>query len=149
MPRYDLHIQLVDPAAQTNGANLSFGLEAPILVTGFQALMNRWLKIFLTPKGSHPIRRQEGTEFPYLIGSNVVDVHSLEAVVGEHIDDASLQIKAVERVSPWLKPEQRLRGAALVQFNAIDPTSIEFWVELTNQAGQRMNVLIPYQVNNG
>lgn len=148
MPRYDLHIQLVDPSEQTFGANFSFGVANPILVTGFQALVNRWMKIFMTPKGSHPVRRTEGTEFPYLFGSNVVDIPSLEACVSEYLDDASAQVQAVDKASPNLPAEQRLRAATLIQFNAIGPTQIEFWVEITNQAGQRMRVLIPYLVSN-
>jgi hypothetical protein len=146
MARYDLHIQLVDPSEQTFGANFSFGVANPILVTGFQALVNRWMKIFMTPKGSHPVRRTEGTEFPYLLGSNVTDIPSLEATVAEYIDDATQQVQAVDRMSPNLTNDQRLRAAALLQFNAVDASSIEFWVELTNQANQRMRVLIPYLV---
>lgn len=147
MARYDLHIQLVDPAEQTYGANFSFGLNAPIQVTGFQALVNRWLKIFMTPKGSHPVRRQEGTEFPYLIGSNIADIPSLQATIAEYIDDATQQVQTVDRASPLLTSNQRLRSATLRQFNAIGASSIEFWVELNNEAGQRMQVLIPYLVN--
>lgn len=147
MARYDLHIQLIDPAQQTTGANFSFGLASPILVTGFQSLVNRWMKIFMTPKGSQPIRLLEGTDFAYLIGSNVSDLGSLEAVVAEYLDDATQQVQAVDRVSRTLTNDQRLRSAALIQFNAVPPSGIEFWVELTNQAGQRLRVLIPYLVN--
>lgn len=147
MARYDLHIQLLDPGQQTYGSNFSFALKAPILVTGFQALMNRWMKIFMTPKGSHPVRRQEGTEFAYLIGSNVADTASLQAVISEYIDDATAQVQAVDRANPSLPRTQRLRSATLIQFNATSPSSIEFWVELINEANQRMKVLIPYLVN--
>jgi hypothetical protein len=147
MPRYDLHIQLVDPAEQSYGANFSFGLTAPIQVTGFQALINRWLKIFMTPKGSHPVRRQEGTEFAYLIGSNISDIPSLQATIGEYIDDANQQVQAVDRASPLLAANQRLRSATLKQFNAIGVSSLEFWVEIVNEAGQRLQVLIPYLVS--
>lgn len=147
MAIYDLHIQLLDPAEQTYGANCSFGLDTPILVTGFQSLMNRWLQIFLTPKGTNPIRRLEGTEFAYLFGTNIADPGALQATIGEYVDDATNQVQSVDRASPWLKSDQRLRSAAMVGFNVIDATSIEFWVELINQAGQRMKMLIPYKVS--
>ena len=147
MARYDLHIQLLDPSIQTYGANFSFGLASPIAVTGFQSLINRWMKIFMTPKGTQPLRLQEGTEFPYLIGSNVRDIGSLEATVAEYMDDATDQVQAVDRASPWLTKDQRLRAAALKQFNVVGASGIEFWVELTNQAGQRLQVLIPYLVS--
>jgi hypothetical protein len=147
MPLYDLHIQLLDPSQQTYGSNFSFGLSSPILVTGFQSLINRWLKTFMTPKGSHPIRRLEGTEFPYLIGANVHDIGALQITISDYIDDATQQVQAVDRVSTWLTAEQRLRDAKLKQFNSATPSSIEFWVELSNQANQRLQVLIPYLVN--
>lgn len=147
MPRYDLHIQLVDPSEQTFGANFSFGIANPILVTGFQSLVNRWMKIFMTPKGSHPVRKTEGTEFPYLFGANVTDISTLEMTVAEYIDDAVQQVQAIDRAAPNLTPEQRLRSASLLQFNAVNASSIEFWVQLTNQANQRMRVLIPYLVS--
>ena len=147
MARYDLHIQLLDPSQQTYGSNFSFGLTAPIKVTGFQSLINRWMKTFMTPRGSHPIRRKEGTDFAYLVGSNVRDVGSLEATVAEYMDDATEQVQAVDQVSPWLTQDQRLRGATLKQFNLVGSSGIEFWVELTNQAGQRLQVLIPYLVS--
>lgn len=146
MAIYDLHIQLLDPSEQTYGSNFTFNLENPILVTGFQSLANRWLKTFMTPKGSHPIRRTEGTEFAYLIGSNIDDPQSLQTTVAEYIDDATEQVRAVDLASPWLSSEERLQNATLVQFNVVAVDSIEFWVELTNLAGQRMRVLIPYAV---
>ena len=147
MTLYDIHIQLLDPSEQTYGANFGFGLASPILVTGFQALVNRWLKIFMTPKGSHPVRRLEGTEFPFLIGSNVADVGSLQAVIAEHMDDATEQVQVVDRASAWLTNDQRLRSAALIQFNVVGPSAIEFWIELTNQSGRRLQILIPYLVS--
>ena len=147
MPRYDLHVQLIDPSQQTTGSNFSFGLAAPILVTGFQSLVNRWMKVFMTPKGSHPVRRLEGTEFAYLLGSNITDVASLRATVSDYIDDATQQVQVVDRASPNLPASQRLRSAALTQFNVVGTSSIEFWVELVNQSGQRLQVLIPYLVS--
>jgi hypothetical protein len=147
MAIYDIHIQLLDPESQTYGANLGFGLDKPILVTGFQALINRWLKVFMTPKGSHPIRRLEGTEFPYLIGSNISDPGALQATINEYIDDAINQVQATDRASPWLRNDQRLRDVTMIQFNVISVTEIEFWVEIINQAGQRLKLLIPYKVS--
>jgi hypothetical protein len=147
MARYNLHIRILDPALQQPGSNLSLNLEKPILVTGFQALINRWMMTFMTPKGSHPTKPNEGTKFPFLIGSNVAEIAALEAVVAECVDDASTQVRAVDDVSPLLTSAERLQTAQLLRFNAIDATSIEFWVEIINEANQRLTVLIPYAVN--
>jgi hypothetical protein len=66
--------------------------------------------------------------------------------VAEHIDDANQQVIAVDRVSPSLTRNQRLKTAALKQFNVVGSSGIEFWVEITNQANERLQVLIPYLV---
>ena len=147
MARYNLHIRILDPELQQAGSNLSLNLERPILVTGFQALINRWMMTFMTPKGSHPLKPDEGTKFPFLIGSNVSEIAALEAVVSECVEDAALQVQVVDSVSLLLTPAERLQRAQLLRFNAVDATSIEFWVEITNEANERLTVLIPYAVN--
>lgn len=142
----DLHIQIIDPGEQTFGETVTFDLADPILVEGMQALANRWLKVFLTPKGSHPVRKSEGTEFAYLQGSNVDSQISLQALVDEYVEDASIQIQAQDRRNPQRKATERLQSASVVLYNQISVDKIEFWVELTNAAGQRLPVLIPYKV---
>jgi hypothetical protein len=76
----DLHIRLIDPSAQTARALFTLG-DAPVAVEGVQKLASRWLKLFMTPKGSHPTRKEEGTLFPSLISGNVADLASVEGDV--------------------------------------------------------------------
>ena len=46
MAKYDIHFQPV-PAAETSGYKcFEFGFQAALKVTGFQALVNRWVKTF-------------------------------------------------------------------------------------------------------
>lgn len=142
----DIHIQIINPDEQTFGEVLTFDFADVITVTGFQALMNRWLKTFLTPKGTDPVDKSRGTEFAYLRGSNVSGKLSLQPLLTEYVEDASAQVRAADRKSPKLPPESRLRTAAIIQIVELDKTRVEFWVELTNDAGLRMNVLIPYKV---
>lgn len=144
MPLYDIHLQLKDPSEQAYGANFTFGFRSSIKIEGKYKLANRWLKCFLTPKGSHPLRRQEGTEFAYLIGGNIVDIGAMESSIMQYIDDACDQLRSSDALNPLLTPEERLRDVNLIKFNQIDSQRIEFWVEIINAAGTSVNALIPY-----
>ena len=146
MARYDLHIHIIDPSEQTFGETMTFDLLSPILVDGLQALVNRWTKTFLTPKGSDPIDLARGTEFPFLIGSNIDETQSLQALLTEYVLDATEQVKASDRRTVGLPNTERLRDATIIQYTQIDPTRSEFWVEVTNAAYQRATTLIPYKV---
>ena len=139
----DLHIQLIDPSAQTARALFTFG-TSPVGVEGVQKLANRWLKIFMTRKGSHPVRKDEGTDFPSLVGGNFSDLPALEADVLEAIDDATEQLRTSDRRAPTRPANERILSASLVQFVELHPAGAEFWVELTNVARERLPVLIPY-----
>ncbi len=145
MPRYDTHLQLIDPTAQRASSIFTYEFEGTRRIDGIQKLVNRWLKCFFTPRGSHPLRPTEGTDFPYLVGgNNITDVPSLEATVVLYMEDASDQIKAIDRRSSWLSTEERLRSVSLLRFVQTAPDAIEFWVQVTNVAGRRLNQLIPY-----
>lgn len=60
---FDLHFQIIEPELQPTLGNFSFQLNNSLRVKGKYKVANLWLKIFLTPKNSHPIKRTQGTEF--------------------------------------------------------------------------------------
>jgi hypothetical protein len=119
MPRYDIHFQPVMPTEAAYGYKIfTFGFTAPLSIRGPQALVNRWAKTFMTPKGSDPLHSSYGTEFGNLPGSNVTDFSMLQDIVVMAIDDANDQVRAQEaknRVDPdesldtatlgWITPE--------------------------------------------
>lgn len=139
----DLYIRLIDPSAQTARALFTLG-DAPVAVEGVQKLASRWLKLFMTPKGSHPTRKEEGTLFPSLISGNVADLASVEGDVLEAIDDATEQLRASDRRSPTRPANERVLTVVLAQFVELPPAGVEFWVELTNVARERIPLLLPY-----
>jgi hypothetical protein len=139
----DLHIQLIDPSRQTVRALFTFG-PTPVAVEGVQKLADRWLKVFMTRKGSHPTRKAEGTIFPSLVGGNFSDLAAVEADVLEAIDDATDQLRDSDRRAPTRPPNECILSASLSQFVELPPSGAEFWVELTNVARERIPVLIPY-----
>lgn len=131
----DLHIALRDPSRQRLRALFTLG-ATPREVQGLQALVNRWLKTFLTPKGSHPWRRDEGTEFYRLIGGSVATLRGCEALVVEAVDDANDQVLAQDRAEPTRPAAERLQHAGLVRFVEVPPSGVEFWVALRSVAGE-------------
>lgn len=152
MARFDLHFAIVQPPdgrdvpageiRQAANANFVLSVRRPIAVRGMQKLINRWLKTFFTPKGSHPVRRDEGTTFPSFVGG--MARQDLDASVMLAMDDASDQVRAVDARSPWLDADERLADVALKTFNQLGQDRVEIWMEITNAAGTRQTMLIPY-----
>lgn len=143
MPRYALHYQLIDPAQQ--GPRSTFVLDPtnPIAVRGPQKAANRWLKVFLTPKGTDPLRRDEGTGFAFLPGSNVANPADVQQQLVAYVSDATEQVQAMDARNAMLDDDERVRNANLSAFNVLGPASIEFFVELVTLSGDRVLQLIP------
>lgn len=139
----DVHIQLIDPTEQTWRAVFTFGRTAPIAVTGPQKLLNRWVKVFMTPVGSHPVRRSEGTRFSNLLRANV-DFDRVQPDILEAVDDATEQLRTADRQTPSRPPNEAIRSATVTRFNLLGASGVEFWVEIVNMAGERLLILIPY-----
>lgn len=142
----DLHLQSVLPTQQRFGSGLTWGPGAPLAVTGIQKLADQWMMLFLKPKGSHPWRQLEGTEFVYLAGGNVSDPDTIESSVIEYIADANDQFRAMQARVQGLQANEKLANAELVQFTQVAELSFDIWVRVTNVARQGLNVLIPYVV---
>lgn len=142
----DLHLQMILPSQQRYGAGVTWGPSGPVAVTGLQKLADQWLMLFLKPKGSHPWRRLEGTEFVYLAGGNVTDSGVLENSILEFIDDANTQFKALQAKVPGLPSSEKLANAEMIQFTQVGELSFDVWVLVTNVARQGLKVLIPYAV---
>ena len=140
----DIHVQLLDPSLQRRRALFTFGFEQPIFVSGAQKLLDRWLKVFMTPKGSHSWRRAEGTEFVSLLTSGVSNLDELQVDILDCIEDATEQVKAQDQRAVGRFASERLLTAKLLRFVETGPTSAEFWVEVQNTAGVRVTTLIPY-----
>lgn len=143
----DLRIQLLDPVDQRPRSLFTLGYSNPTACTGVELLVMRWLKTFMTPKGSNPFRRNEGTKFPQLQRSNVAGLGGVEPDVLDAIDDATQQIKAADALAVYRPANERLLSVSLTRFVLLPPDGVEFWVELTSLSGVRVPVLIPYASN--
>ena len=136
---YDIHFQpAVDPS-NTGFKAFEFGFTASLKVDGFQSLINRWLKVIMTPEGSDPLYPDYGTVLPNLIGSNVNDLTTeLEDAITLSVTSANSQVR--EQDLEGLYPEEeRLKQATVVDIQ-LGEDSIEAWVEIENMAGTRLTI---------
>lgn len=75
---------------------VSFGLyDVPMKITGLQKVVQLFLKVFLTSKGSDPFYPARGTVFPN-IASNanlLIDDNALISDISEAVQDAADQVR--------------------------------------------------------
>lgn len=147
--RYDIHYQIIDPTQQRTYGNFTFELNNSIRVKGKYKPVNRWLKIFLTPKNSHPIRRTEGTDFYAILGTNFTNLNDLQMQIMEYMEDASNQLRIIEGRIFNLPTEETFDRVELLQFNEISNGSFEIHIRIYNKSGTSVGVLIPYAMVNG
>jgi hypothetical protein len=120
---------------------MTFGFRASLKVNGPQFLVNRWAKTFLTPKGTNPLDRSEGTSFGGLLGTNI-DAYdaSLEDVLILSIEDANDQIRAQD-LKGLFPEEERLANATLLrERTVIGRDYVSVWVRIVNVAGRVLPV---------
>lgn len=144
MPRFDIHFQALTAQEQADTFKfVGFTYNPAIGVSGFQMLINHWLKCFLTPRGTDPTDASYGTEFTNLVGSNVA-VADAQDVVRIAIDECNTQVAAFQTNDTTLVPRERLASAVLTRFIP-QPSAPGFdvYVELRNQAGERLTVNVP------
>lgn len=140
--KFDLHFQTVDEANRVGFRFFTRAFNRTVGVRGVNKLRNLWTKILLTPKGSDPTNLERGTDFPALIGSNIISQDDVRDVVLLAISDCNEQIAKLQRtVLP--DADETLRTATLLQFSVPSEDGIEVWIGLTNVKGESATILIP------
>jgi hypothetical protein len=136
---YDIHYQPI-PKSDVKGFKVfTFGFRAALKVRGPQALVNRWVKTFMTPKGSDPLDNTAGTNFAEMIGSNVTKItEELKDVSILSIMDANEQVKKQD-IEGLFSDDSRLMSATLLDFVQTED-GIEFWVEIKTMSGDVLPV---------
>lgn len=144
MARYDLHFQAVSPDDALSTTKIfTFGYADTLGVRGFQMLINLWLKVFFTRRGSDPTNLERGTAFTNLIGSNTA-LSEAEDIVRVCVEQTNDQVRAIQQNDTTLLARERLADAKLYRYTS-DPTAPGFqaYVEILNEAGERLKVNIP------
>lgn len=140
--KYDLHFQTVDTANLQGFRFFTRAFARTVGVRGVNKLLNLWTKILLTPKGSDPTNLERGTDFPALIGSNIVSQQDVRDVVLLAISDCNEQVAKLQRTTAP-DADETLRTASLLQFDVTAEDGIEVWIGLTNVKGESATILIP------
>jgi hypothetical protein len=144
MPKYDLHLQPLAPAVQrATRKPIGFGYTPAIATAGFQKLMDQYMRVLLTPKGSDPCDRNLGTEAWDLRGSTVTPEHAIE-ILGNCVSDCNQQFRDAQEKMVG-KPTDEILDDARITRSVADPSGpgVAVWITVTNRAGQSTVVLLP------
>lgn len=139
MPTYDVHITATsDPSLKP----MSFGYKAAVSVTGAMKVINRWIKCFLTPKGSDHSDYNYGTGFTSILGGNVADVQDLLDQVSGFLDDCNTQMRAMDRRNLPV-PDEQFGSATITKVLQIDAADYAIWVTVKSATGAAAVVVLP------
>lgn len=145
MPTFDTYIELL-PADQQSVQNgtYTFGYRKALGIKGFQKLINKWAKCFLTPEGSDLSDRTYGSPFPNLIGSNITTRGDVADVVQIAVDKTNAKIREYQAAKPPDDPRESLDDAELesLVFDT-SGTGITVFIRIRNQAGELLRVQLP------
>lgn len=142
---YDTYIELLPEADQlSTRKTYHYGFQKHIAIKGFQKLINKWTKHFLTTEGTHPSDRTYGTRVPLLIGSNVQSRRDILDVVQLAVAKTNSKIRSIQSAYPSEDPRELLDDATLdaLEFSS-DLTGIEIYVRIRNQANEVLRVSLP------
>lgn len=139
---YDIYFQAKHPDTVTSSKIFTFGFSRTIAVKGFWKLICLWLRRFMTPKGTDPLRPEDGTDFPYLIGANVTSPGDLRDVVLLAIQDCNEQIAALQQTTNPASNET-LNMAVLSRFTMTGLDGFEAYVTISNLAEESVEVRLP------
>jgi hypothetical protein len=132
--RYDIHFQGVPESRASGTKCFEFGFQAPLKIAGFQALINRWVKTLMTPRGTDLLDKNYGTDFSSLIGANMTgDPALITDVVEMAIADTVDQVKKQDAVGLFDASEQLMSAEVLGYEQTDDGYAV--WVRIRNVAG--------------
>lgn len=138
----DLLLRIVNPGEQQLRKVFVFAGALPC--QGVQTVANRFLKAFLTLKGSDPYAPTDGTELTrrqYRIDGD--DPELLQVEVLEYIQDAVDQVKAYDALAPARVASERMGLVNLLDLN-VTAAGLELWVEVVALSGERLKTIVPY-----
>ena len=139
--KYDIYFEPVTPGTGFSKKMFTFGYRSAVKAAGPAAMVDRWLKVFMTRQGTDPLDLTYGTTFPSLIGGNVSDFSSISDIVRIAVAEATAQLRKID-VEGQFPLNEQIRDAALLEIRDTGDSGVEFWVQLTNGAGQQLPIRI-------
>lgn len=136
---WDVHFQPI-PEDQVRGfKTFTFGFRAALVVTGYQFLINRWLKTFFTPKGSELLHSGDGTTLAMLIGGNIGSQEAARDLAIRAVEETNEQIKAQD-VTGGFREEESLESAVITRMASQAEGGLAIWVTIRNVAGKQLEM---------
>jgi hypothetical protein len=142
--KFDIYFQVLSSIEQqTTFKFVTFGPSSTIGVQGFPQLINKWLKCFLTTKGSDATNLNYGTVFTSLLGSNV-PLHDARDVAALALQQCNNQIITMQSGDLTLTSTERLASANIIKFlEKPEVPGFELYIELKNQAQELLVFSLP------
>lgn len=142
--KFDIYFQVLSALEQqTTFKFVTFGTPSTIGVKGFPQLINKWLKCFLTPKGSDATDLNYGTVFPTLIGSNVA-LSDVRDIADLSVQQCNTQLFSMQASDVTLTPSARLSNAKIVNYVAKpELPGFDLYIEIKNQAQELLILNLP------
>ena len=109
---------------------------------GIVKLVNMFLKMLYTFKGSNFLDKNEGTEFTSLFNLNIQDASIAESKVQDAIDEASLQITRMQSIQ-GVPETEKLRRAYISNFEVTDERVVLISINLEVVSGESTEVQLP------
>ena len=118
--------------------------DSPRKITGIQKVVQTFLKILLTRKGSDPINPSRGTVFSdYAFGANVgSDISEMQSIIREEVSSAEKQCRQI------MSSSNRDTSSQLQKVEVIgvmsDYDSLTLQLRIITAAGAQAAVAIPF-----
>jgi len=141
---FDIHIEGV---ANPQGSRaVTFGdYSGAVGVSGVQLMVNRFLKCFLTPKGSDIGDLDYGTSLAAALGGNV-DARFAEQLAATAVSEAEDKLREYD-ISEDFEPDARLAKAQLQSIVlAVGNSQIDIYVRLYSASGAVVDALMSSKI---
>jgi hypothetical protein len=117
--------------------------QASTKSTGIVKAANMFFKILLTQKGSNPINKEEGTEFPDIFESGITDEDILFSIATEEVEAAFEQIQALQEAN-GVSVDEQIANVVITKFSLNQETSeLEMDTSIYVASGEKTTLQLP------
>lgn len=149
--KFDLHTEALplDQAQAHNGKCFSFGdYPKSVAVRGVYKMVDRFIRCFLTPIGTHPSDVDYGTTLASSFLGNV-DSTTLFALTSESVNAAVAKMRAYD--SEYGFPDDERIATVQIDNIVLDPTGpgAVIYLSIVNVEGTRVSIALPDLISGG
>ncbi len=139
---YDVLLFTYESGFPNGRLRFSYG-SVPRKITGVQKVAQTLAKILITPRGSDPIQKNLGTDFPAIaMGSSLGGNRSQAlSMLSSALKDAEVQVK--KALSGGKDLDSQLQSASILDFDLTEDM-ITLYIRIITRAGKKASVAIPF-----